>query len=252
MGRINFNELSKVEELPNKVGKKKYIKAYAHKSEANWARMYEHGGDLYKFRDRIMQGSIGKSWDSIVEKIKSKLPEGFVKEHDWIIREPDSLVQDKITGNCYFLYTDGDMSKIFPSLKELKQSQYWPTYYLDTDRNLRVIKGKHKETNFKTKDQIQQEESDKEIVEYLKSIADYTKTNYLGKYIEFKHPTKTQERKRYDKETGKWIPLGIYDPLEVTLTISEFEDWCNKNGKTYFITTKDKYYTNLRWSKRTK
>lgn len=273
MGRINLNQLERAEELPNKIGSKRFIRLYDKKKNRNWWSSYYHGEDFYEVRKRIMRGSIGMKWDEVVEKIKERLPEGFAQEHPWIIERPDVMMQSIETGKWYFVDSDGRFEGRWTKTKyhadtpkELKKQVHWDTYYLNKEGILKWVKGNKKKKqrpNSKPLNQVKEERKKSQLAQYLTSIADYSKiakkqqTWKSGgwdmvmeniKSISFDHPTKKQERKRYDKETNSWIGMGIYDPIKVTLTIPQFKYWCEKNSKTYFIFDGENYHTNLKWS----
>lgn len=270
MSRININQLEKVEELPERVGLRKFIKTAAPKEDRDWYRMSNHGEHFYKVREQIMRGSIGQKWDTIVEKIKEKLPEGFALEHPWILKKPDVMKQSSENGDWYFVGESGDFerhSRTKASAEnptKLKRSSPYDRFYLNKEGILKWVKGtrKKREPEHKTPSQKRAEVKHDQLVAYLKSIADYSKIAQKQrtwkdwrvfemeniKSISFKHPTKKQERRRYDKETNSWVGTGIYDPIDVTLTIPQFKQWCEKEGKTYFIFDGTDYHTNLKWS----
>lgn len=265
MGRININQLDKIEELPSKLSINKALLKDAGgtgKIGNLWDIKDYKEFPYVKVRNQVMRGSIGMNWDEVVKKIKEKIPEELIAKHPWVIEEPDTIRQSSETGQWSFVDYWGrfenwrSFSGDTPS--EVKKNQKWEKYYLDKQRRLKFIPNKDipmKETI--TASQRRAEKKQKELIGYLESIADYVRKpaksswrnekEYLTR-ITFKHPTKTQERRRYDKETNKWVGIGIFDPIDVTLTIPQFKSWCEKEGKTYFIFDGENYHTNLKWS----
>lgn len=269
MGRINLNQLEKIEGLPSKIGiGKSLLKPFGGTLKSAWDKT-RHGEHWYRVRHQIMRNSVGKNWDEIVRLIKSKLPSGFVEEHSWIIDRPHLMVQNSVTGYWHWQDKDGELSTYgYETPKKLKNSgppRRTNGYYLDVQNRLKWIKDKAKTYRSPKPNKSEQREvkTFANLVNFLSKKADYYKR--IEKYrftswkqtgetytykptITFKHPTETIPVVKYNAELKTWMPTEERTPLNVTLDLDQFKLWCNNNNKTYFLNIDGTYHTNLKWS----
>lgn len=258
MGRVNVNLLEKIEEHPSRIGMyKSHLKVFgAKKNLQNHWKRYDHGEHYFRTIRQIIRGSIGKNWDKVVENIKSKIPESYWHS---IYNQVNTIEQHK-NGYWYIKANDGDFigygRKTSSMIKNDPVINKFLSYYINKQGILKKFTNKsYKHKRYKlNKSEQRHINSFNKIANHLKSIADFyriIKECSWNKKITFKHPTKTVDRKRYNKETDSWITIG-QESLSVSLTINQFKNWCEINNFKYLLyheNTKS-YETNMKWSTR--
>lgn len=260
MGRVNVNQLDKVEELPSKLSIHKSLLKNAGGSGKIgnlWdIGDYKKGPAILGISSKIMRSSVGVNWDEVANKIREKVPEDLLQKYPYLTDRPDVMIQNSVTGYWHWQDSNGRLSSQgYKTPKNLKNSSRWGKYYLDVQGRLKWVKGRSKiKKEYVTDGEKRRKRKNSELCSYLASMADIkiSVSSYFldERYpkVTFKHPTKKQERMRWDSELKQNVGTGIYDPIQVSLNIPQFIEWCKIHNKTYFFYWKDKAYTNLKWS----
>ncbi len=249
--KVNVNNLQKAEELPSKLGLFRSTKIYGDKFDRNWDNKWRLARPYFKTRDQILRSSVGENWDSVVSKIRKKIPEDVRTKYPFITEKPEEIKISK-KGLYYFVdrwrWIGGHKSK-----ENLIKSAHYLTYYLD--RNILCFAQGRRRTypNRKTKNQAQAEQKQKRIKLNLSKKVDYyveplyiwdEKRLLIDRKVAFSHPTKRTPIMGW--RNGQNFDTGQTEPKKVYLSVKEFIQWCEKFGYTYLIDNKTNYLTNLK------